>query len=173
MAIATAHGEFAGYGSIFNITDLGDDVVLPGAFVNLRDFVSTGTFNWSHDSAWPIAIPLEARDDGIGLWIRGAFHSTARAQEVRTIAEERQKAGNPLGLSIGYVTLESRGQGSVRLLSKLYLLEVSLVTLPMNHRARVQAVKYTPADAPRVTGGRVSAAEIEALRARGLGVRIP
>lgn len=165
-----ARGEFAGYGSLFNVVDLGEDIVLPGAFVNLADFGRTGSLLWSHDLARPVAVPLEARDDGIGLWVRGRFHSTPGGQEARTIVEERQAAGNPFGLSIGYVILKSRNQGLARLLEKLYLIEISLVAAPMNHGARVQVAKtYRPAD---LTPARIqSSALAELMRAHGVPIR--
>ena len=168
--MADARGEFAGYGSIFNIEDLGGDVVLPGAFVNLPDFARTGSLLWNHEFARPVAVPVEARDDGIGLWIRGRFHSTREGQDARTVVTERQEAGNPYGLSIGYVALKERPQGRVRILEKLYLIEVSLVSAPMNHRARVQLAKrYAPADL--TPEQRSSAAIAELLRSNGVSLR--
>lgn len=168
-------GEFEAYASIFNVRDLQDDIVTPGAFVNLKSWLETGAVLWDHDTARPVAVPLEARDDGIGLWVRGRFHSTADAQAARTVVVERQAAGKPYGLSIGYLPLFSRpGGDGTRLLVRVYLLEVSLVSIPANPHARVQVAKaWAPADAARLlTPAQLqSAALVELMRASGVPIR--
>ena len=65
---------------------------------------------------------------------------TARGREAHALL----KAGAIRGLSIGYreVEAEPEAQNSnIRLLKKLDLLEISVVSFPANRRARVDAVK--------------------------------
>ena len=157
-----AAGELEGYASLFNVVDAGGDIVLPGAFVNLKDFLATGVVTWAHDMDRPVAMPIEAVDDGVGLRLRAGFHGTSDGIMARQVLTERQSAGvSPFGLSIGYILLQS-GQDAAghRLLRKIYLLEVGLVAMPMNFLARVSRVKGLDA-AP---GKALNAAELERAR---------
>lgn len=146
IALDTTTGEFAGYGSVFGVEDLGGDTVLAGAFADtLPAFRSAGVICWGHDTSRPVAIPIEAREDHLGLYLRGRFHSTADGQDARRITAERQAAGLTFGLSIGYLIVKSGpAPDGGRMLYKLWLLEVSLVAIPMNPFATVQSVKAEP-----------------------------
>lgn len=98
------NGEFSGYASTFGNVDAQKDRVMPGAFAkSLPAFLASGFLTDGHDWNEPIAFPTEAYEDARGLFIAGSFHSTSRAQRVRTIARERPAAGKEMGLSIGYL----------------------------------------------------------------------
>lgn len=150
MSLSLDNGGFAGYASIFGVEDEGGDTVLPGAFTRDLDyFRAAGLVLWNHDTARPVATASVA-DDGIGLWTAARFLGTPDGQMARQVVIETKEAGRPLGLSFGYTVLPggaSPGPGGGRLLRRLKLLEVSLVTLPMNGLARVRAVKYSAAEA--------------------------
>jgi HK97 family phage prohead protease len=137
-------GEFSGYGSVYNVTDLAGDIVAPGSFVNLPDFRRSGVILWTHDTARPVAVPLDVRDDGVGLFLRARLHDTADGVMAGTILRERSAAGMMFGLSIGYSILKSHSEGKNRILDALYLHEVSLVALPANPRAGVRSIKLGP-----------------------------
>ena len=119
--------RFAGYAAVFDRADRSGDVVRPGAFA--RTLVQP-----------PRRIPL--------LW----QHDISRvAGEVEMIAEDRQGLrvigrvdGGPVaqgtGLSFGYRVKAARGVDG-RELTELELVEVSLVTTPMQPLARVHAVE--------------------------------
>jgi Escherichia/Staphylococcus phage prohead protease len=167
----TDSGEFSGYASIFGVEDEGGDTVLTGAFAGGLDyFRSSGLVLWDHDTARPVATAT-ALEDGIGLLAFGRFLGTPDGQMARQVVTETKDAGQPFGLSFGYTVLPGgarpgiRGQG--RFLHRLKLLEISLVSLPMNRLARVRAVKYTPAEAADLD------VHIRAVRerARSLGIR--
>jgi HK97 family phage prohead protease len=108
---------------------------------------------------------LEVRDDGVGLWIRGAFHTTPDAVNARTIAAERKALGFPLGLSIGYIPLAARDSKEGRYLTKVYLVEVSLVSIPANVDALLTGVKHP-------TTLHDEELRFQVLRARQNGVRV-
>lgn len=137
-------GEFSGYANVFNVVDHGGDVTLPGAFAKaIPEFLRDGFLAWGHDWNDPVAMPIEANEDDHGLFIKGRFHSTPRAQEARTIAAERIAAGLTMGLSIGYAVEVGTPNRSGGLdLHTIYpLWETSLVTVPMNQASYITAVK--------------------------------
>src|SRR5688500_20293766 len=105
-AITDGAGGFEGYASVFGELDDVGDIILPGAYADtIPTFLEQGFTAQSHD--WNVAggvigFPTEAREDGEGLFIRNAFHSTPDAQAVRTKVLERKAAGKRVSLSIGY-----------------------------------------------------------------------
>lgn len=137
-------GTFTGYGSVFNIKDRGDDIVLPGAFADtLAAAKAAGRLPamlWQHRQAEPIGVYTSMEEDSVGLKVSGQLAlKTARGAE----AYELMKMGALSGMSIGYVSRDDsydRVTG-IRTLKKLDLFELSLVTLPMNDASRVSAVK--------------------------------
>lgn len=137
-------GTFEGYGSIFNITDRGGDIVVPGAFTEtLAAQKAAGRLPamlWQHRQAEPIGVYTSMEEDSVGLKVKGQLAlKTARGAE----AYELMKMGALSGMSIGYRSRDDsydRVTG-VRSLKKLDLVELSLVTFPMNDASRVSAVK--------------------------------
>ena len=137
-------GTFEGYGSIFNITDKGGDIVVPGAFAETlaaqKAAGSLPAMLWQHRQAEPIGVYTSMEEDAVGLKVKGQLAlKTARGAE----AYELMKMGALSGMSIGYRSRDDsydRVTG-VRSLKKLDLVELSLVTFPMNDASRVSAVK--------------------------------
>lgn len=137
-------GSFEGYGSVFNITDQGGDIVVPGAFLDtLTTQKAAGRMPamlWQHRQAEPIGVYTSMEEDSVGLKVAGQLAlKTARGAE----AYELMKMGALSGMSIGYRSRDDsydRVTG-VRTLKKLDLFELSLVTFPMNDASRVASVK--------------------------------
>jgi len=135
-------GTFAGYASLFGKTDLGRDMVMPGAFrASLAKRGAAGVkMLYQHDPNQPIGVWAEIREDDRGLHVKGRLTAgVARAREVLSLMRE----GALDGLSIGYRTLRGRTdrKTGVRQLLELDLWEISVVTFPMLPEARVEAVK--------------------------------
>lgn len=112
-------GEVTFHAAVFGSVDRDGDVIAPGAFVNLEEFVRDGFVSYNHDwSALPIAYPLEASQDASGLLVRARFHSTPEAQACRTVARERLAAGKAVKCSNGRSdessTTSGRTAGTVR-----------------------------------------------------------
>lgn len=137
-------GSFEGYGSVFNLTDQGGDIVTPGAFLETLAAQKTAgrlpAMLWQHRQAEPIGVYKSMEEDSVGLKVVGQLAlKTARGAE----AYELMKMGVVTGMSIGYRSRDDsydRVTG-VRTLKKLDLYELSLVTFPMNDASRVSAVK--------------------------------
>lgn len=137
-------GVFTGYGSIFGNKDLGNDVVVKGAFAASigRKGARAVKMLYQHRPDEVIGVFDEIIEDGRGLKVKGRLAlGTQRGREVH----ELMKMGALDGLSIGY-RVDPKGfeydeKGKRRLLKSVDLMEISAVTFPMNPRARVQAVK--------------------------------
>lgn len=139
-------GSFEGYGSVFGIVDSYKEVVAPGAFSeSLAELAAKKRkvpVLWQHRSDQPIGVYDVLREDDIGLFTKGQLliGDVAQASEAHAL----MKAGAVTGLSIGYWVRESSydEKTGIRTLTKLDLVEVSLVTFPANDDARVEAVKF-------------------------------
>lgn len=143
---AAEDGTFEGYGSVFGVVDTYQELVAPGAFSeSLAELAGKGRkipVLWQHRSDQPIGIYLDVHEDDHGLFVKGQLLIAAVAQA--TEAHALIKAGAVTGLSIGYWVRESSfdEKTGIRTLTKLDLVEVSLVTMPANDDARVEAVKF-------------------------------
>lgn len=135
------NGAFSGYGSIFNVVDSQQDMILPGAFRNtIRDGAADIKLLWQHNFDEPIGIFTLLREDARGLYVEGKLLlDVQRAKEAHSLL----KAGALGGLSIGYVPVRHHidGETGVRVLEEVALYEISLVTFPANEQARVSQVK--------------------------------
>ena len=137
-------GVFTGYGSIFGNKDLGNDVVVEGAFAKSigKKGARAVKMLYQHRQEEPIGVFDEIIEDRRGLKVKGRLAmGTQRGREVY----ELMKMGALDGLSIGY-RVDPKGvdydeKGKRRYLKSVDLMEISAVTFPMNPRARVQAVK--------------------------------
>lgn len=131
-------GVLEGYGSIFGKRDLGDDIVVAGAFSKSLASGRKVRMLWNHDPNKVIGVWESVAEDRKGLRVKGRIlTSITQGREVY----EMVKAGAIDGLSIGYKTIKDRIEKGVRYLDEVLLAEVSLVTFPMNEVARVDKVK--------------------------------
>jgi len=134
-------GAFEGYASVFDVVDLGADVVARGAFAK-----SIGSRKvkmlWQHDTAQPIGVWDTIAEDDHGLFVKGRLIADVeKGREALALL----KAGAIDSMSIGYRTIEAEsatanGRG-VRKLTEIDLFEISLVTFPMLPDAKVTDVK--------------------------------
>jgi uncharacterized protein len=137
-------GTFYGYGSIFNNTDLGNDVVVSGAFTKsiARSGPKGVKLLYQHKSDMPIGVFEEIEEDEKGLKVKGRL---ALGTQAGREAYELIKMGALDGLSIGFRVSpkgqEYDGKAKKRYIKEVDLMEISLVTFPMNPKARVRSVK--------------------------------
>lgn len=129
--------RFAGYAAIFGRRDRGGDVVRAGAFAGtLRAGPVAVPLLWQHDPARPIGRVDYLREDRRGLRVIGRLPDQGAGREAATLLA----SGAVRGLSFGYRVKASEGEGP-RLLTELELVEISLVTTPMQPKARVHMVE--------------------------------
>lgn len=152
---ATGEMTFSGYGAVFGNVDFGGDLIVKGAFKDtLRDIKRTGQWpdmlmlhgGWGMGVAdmTPIGVWTSMEEDDFGLKVEGKLADTDRGIEAYKLMKMTPRPAIT-GMSIGYFakefTLGNRPDEPRRTLKKVDLLELSLVTRPMNGKARVQAVK--------------------------------
>ena len=134
-------GRFAGYASVFDMTDNQRDRVLRGAFrETLKGRVREVKLLWQHDQSEPVGYFSDMFEDAHGLYVEGRLlMDVAKAREAYALMKE----GVVSGLSIGYSPLRytTDPDSGVRLLHKVALWEVSLVTFPANEASRISVVK--------------------------------
>ena len=138
-------GIFTGYGSVFGNEDQGNDIVQKGAFtksLNERP-ASKVKMLFQHKTDEPIGVFEEIREDEKGLFVKGRLAlKTQKGRETY----ELLKMGALDGMSIGF-RADPQKQGynenkrGVRTLKEVDLMEISLVTFPMNEEAMVESVK--------------------------------
>ena len=137
-------GSFEGYASIFGNKDLGNDVVMQGAFAKSIKYKKPKQIKllYQHKTDEPIGVIDLIEDDNKGLKIKGRLAlETQRGKETF----ELMKMGALDSMSIGY-KLSPKGysyddKNKKRELKEIDLMEVSLVTFPMNPKAKITRVK--------------------------------
>jgi HK97 family phage prohead protease len=164
------NGYFEGYANDFGILDEYDDIVLAGAYADtLEEFKQAGWSTTDH--TWgvkdEIGLISDAYEDSRGLFFRSEYHPSLDAQQIRLKVNNRLSKGKAVRLSIGYIALKYRyvsGKEAiqyltpeqqadeavlarlkrtprVRLIEKIRLFEVSLVSVPAEPQAAVTAAK--------------------------------
>ena len=138
-------GIFSGYASVFGNEDQGNDVVQKGAFTkSLEDRPAPKVkMLFQHKTDEPIGVFETIYEDQKGLYVKGKLAlKTQKGAETY----ELLKIGALDGMSIGF-RADPQKQGynenkrGVRTLKEVDLMEISLVTFPMNEEAMVQSVK--------------------------------
>ena len=136
--------RFAGYAAIFGHPDRGGDVVRAGAFArSLGRGAGSVPLLWQHAPGRPIGRIDYLKEDRRGLRVIGRLSAGAAGREAAALLTE----GAVRGLSFGYRVREASGpsagsgQAGPRELTELELVEISLVTFPMQPRARVHALE--------------------------------
>jgi len=134
--------RLAGYASVFGVPDSSGDVVVRGAFART---IAAGRVPllWQHAVDTPIGVVEKLGEDARGLRVIAAIVADT---EQGHDAVELLRAGAISGLSFGYRVRASRPDRArgIRELTDLDLLEVSIVTFPMQPLARVIAIDPLP-----------------------------
>jgi len=130
---------FEGYASTFGNKDLGDDIILSGAFKTSLQSNKEVPILWQHNMSSPIGKSVELFEDEKGLYIKAILPKDDDLVKGRVIPQMR--IGSIKEMSIGYFVKDSDYKDEVRLLKEVELFEVSLVTKAMNPRATVTSMK--------------------------------
>lgn len=135
-------GNFEGYAAVFNNVDLGDDVILPGAFTQVKT-TRGGKLKLAvyHDLTRLVGAADFTQDDH-GLLLKGRVNlAVSYARD----AYELMKADILDSMSIGFNTIkadfEERAGRRVRIIKEAELWEASFVPFGMNPAAQVLTVK--------------------------------
>jgi HK97 family phage prohead protease len=136
-------GEFEGYASHFGVVDQGMDMMMAGAFEESLSQTPADKIRmlYHHDPREVIGKYTEVREDSTGLYVKGRlFLKVQRGLETYELMKERAIEG----LSIGYRTkrYENDNDTGVRKLHAVALMEISVVTFPMEQTAGIMLVKH-------------------------------
>jgi HK97 family phage prohead protease len=138
----TETGEIVGLASPFGNVDHGNDIVAPGAYAkSIAAHKAAGTspaMLLHHSLDRPVGKWSEFSETSEGLLVKGNITRGAPdGAEAYALARD----GALTGLSPGYMTKQAGRQGDARLLMEIEVFEVSLVSVPMNSKARISMVK--------------------------------
>lgn len=163
-------GNFEGYAAVFSNIDLGDDVILPGAFTKVKT-TRAGRLKLAlfHDLTRLIGSAEFTQDDH-GLYIKGRVNlAVSYARD----AYELMKEGTLDSMSIGFNTLlatyEERAGRNVRIIKQAELWEASLVPFGMNPEAQVTDVKSDIRIFEKALRDRMGLSQKEAAAVASLG----
>lgn len=127
--------RFAGYAALFGKPDAARDTIRAGAFARaLAQRRDPLPLFWQHRADLRIGWVETAAEDERGLRVVAAIDNPDGAAGLAL------KRGTVTGLSFGYRARASRRTEAGRELIDLDVFEISLVTHPMQHGARVHLV---------------------------------
>jgi HK97 family phage prohead protease len=149
-------GMFSGYGAVFDNIDSFGDKIVKGAFRDtLREWKKLGVmppmllqhggFMGPLDDEMPIGVWTSMEEDDLGLKVEGQLAiKTPRGSMVHELMRMKPKPALN-GLSIGFRARKTvngtKPDEPRRTLQAVELIELSIVTMPANPKARVKAVK--------------------------------
>jgi HK97 family phage prohead protease len=122
-----------GYAALFGVADQMRDVVRAGAFAASLARRRVLPMLVEHEARLVAGAWIEAREDGRGLFLRGEI----RDDQPGAARAKRMIARGVDGLSIGFIPVTQHRTPFGRVLSEIDLLEVSIVTHPMQLQARL------------------------------------
>lgn len=130
-ARAPAVQVIEGYAALFGVADQMADVVRAGAFAHARAPLPMYV---EHEQRLRAGVWTDVREDARGLYVRGEIRDDlpGAARAKRMIARGID------GLSIGFVPLVATKTVAGRVLDEIDLLEISIVTNPMQPLARLR-----------------------------------
>ena len=127
--------RFAGYAALFDKPDAAQDVIRAGAF---RDTLAARTdplpLFWQHKPDQQIGWVERIEEDERGLRVIASLDNP-HGKAAKSLAERTVD-----GLSFGYRARRFNKNGSGRELRAIDLFEISLVTHPLQHNARVHLI---------------------------------
>jgi HK97 family phage prohead protease len=163
-------GNFEGYAAVFNNVDLGDDVILPGAFTKVKT-TRGGRLKLAlfHDLTRLVG-SADFTQDSHGLYIKGKVNlAVSYARD----AYELMKEGTLDSMSIGFNTIlaayEEREGRTIRIIKQAELWEASLVPFGMNPEAQVTDVKSDIRIFEKALRDRMGLSQKEAAAVASLG----
>ena len=132
---------FSGYASVFGNVDLGNDIIVKGAFEKtLKKFNNKKKLPllWQHEMHKPIGVAEIFREDERGLYIKGKL---PKKGFVLNEVLPQIEVGSVREMSIGFFTKDQEYQKDIRIIKEIDLYEASLVTIAMNPEAQVESFK--------------------------------
>lgn len=137
-------GSFKGYASVFNGTDSDNDTILPGAFADTLKNRSRPPHMFINHRSFDIPVGdwLALKEDSVGLAAEGKVDLVHRdGPSLYSAMKNQRMDGLSIGFRIPVGGAEERDDGPGRIIAKLNLVEISVVTRPADDDARISVVK--------------------------------
>lgn len=139
---AAAGGAIAsveGHASVFNVVDLGNDVVRRGAFAkSIVENDGRVPLFWEHShslfgkgDSMPLGVTSLLEEDSHGLFFRGEIADTTKGRDLIALMDTIGLRSS-IGFEIRDEVLKDNSGATVRELLDLRLMEISIVTWPAN-----------------------------------------
>ena len=163
-------GKVTGYASKFGIRDQGGDIVVKGAFGDMK---RKPKMLFQHDASQVVGVWDKFAEDENGLHVEGRINlGSTLGKDVHSNLE----FGAIDGMSIGYRAVDAVKAAGGRELRKVDLWEVSFVTFPMLPDALVQSVKALtdpdPIEVKRFVEGLLREADFSADEAKAAAAAV-
>lgn len=141
---AKADGSFTGYAAVFNNIDLGRDVIMPGAFTNVKTTRDGQVRIAMYHDLKKLAGKAKFEQDDHGLRVEGQLTlDVSYVRDSYALMKEGVLDGLSVGFDIPYggAVFEDRDGDYVRIIKEAVLWEFSLVPFGMNPEALIDSVK--------------------------------
>jgi HK97 family phage prohead protease len=136
--------KVCGYASVFDVVDHQGERIQKGAFseavIHFKQKKISPAMLFHHEGRDPIGVWDTMDEDDHGLWVLGTLD---RAHRLYFEVSMLMARGRLQGLSIGFDIIRSHIEKGVRVIDKLDLMEISLVTQPANPLAAVYPSSFT------------------------------
>jgi HK97 family phage prohead protease len=138
--------NFEGYAAAFDNVDLGNDVIVKGAFAETLSNDQTVPILLDHMAYMTetAGFNKSASEDERGLKVQGQLNTNVEAGKIAyQIGKQALDLGKGIGMSIGYGVIDKEydPDTGIRTLKKLKLYEYSFTNFPMNPQATLTAIK--------------------------------
>ncbi len=139
----TEIGRFSGLASTFGNIDKVGDIIAPGAFAGSIRVPKKIKMLWMHDpSEGPIGLWEKIEETDKGLEVEGKLLlDVPRATQAHVLMKARALDSLSIGFRLPKNGAEFDNETGNRLLKKIELMEISVVTFPANPKARIGSVK--------------------------------
>lgn len=141
-------GEFEGFASTFGNIDRADDIIAKGAFTESLAMKPATKIKmlWQHDPNYPIGQFTEMYETEKGLYVKGVLFIDDIPEAKKAYRLAKGVNGIPAidGMSIGFDIPQDGSkydENGLRVIKKIDLWEISLVTFACNPLAEVTGVK--------------------------------
>ncbi len=136
--------KIEGYAAIYNVADMSGDIMQENVFseINFEKSIPTHVGSlmmlYQHKVDCPIGKWINFKNDKKGLFVQGEIIlDSSKAFDIYAL----MRGGAINGLSVGFKTVQAiKKRASQRLIKKADLWEISIVSFPMAHDARITHV---------------------------------
>lgn len=126
-------GIFYGYASIFNVVDSYNDIIINKAFENSLKNKDKIKLCWQHNRNKVIGDFTTIKEDNLGLYVEGRI-DVKNNQNIYSLVKNNFINGLSIGYMVDNSYIDKKGR---RVLTKINLKEISIVSFPANKHSNI------------------------------------